>query len=146
MSEAGFPSPKRRDLFSILIVQRSLGELGSEKGRAGLMGNVSQALIQVRVVWRGRFGCGSGGKDPLERLQQLPVVSIGVHAGVRVCLCVCAHSLYKQASRIPSSWTVQWKVSSKMQYIIFHEFNRVFMILQSASTRHSRLEAAQQET
>lgn len=53
--------------------------------------------------------------------------------------------LLQQMNQILSSWTVQWKVSLKRQYIIFHEFNRVFMILQSASTRHSQLEAAQRE-
>lgn len=57
----------------------------------------------------------------------------------------CHFPLLRQANQILSSWTVQWKVSLKRQYIIFHEFNRVFMILQSASTRHSQLEAAQQE-
>lgn len=56
-----------------------------------------------------------------------------------------ATSLLQRANQILSSWTVQWKVSPKRQYIIFHEFNRVFMILQSASTRHSQLEAAQRE-
>ena len=53
--------------------------------------------------------------------------------------------LLQKVNQIISSWTVQWKVSLKRQYIIFHEFNRVFMILQSASTRHSQLEAAQRE-
>lgn len=57
----------------------------------------------------------------------------------------CHFPLLRQVNQILSSWTVQWKVSLKRQYIIFHEFNRVFMILQSASTRHSQLEAAQQE-
>lgn len=57
----------------------------------------------------------------------------------------CHFPLLQQVNQILSSWTVQWKVSLKRQYIIFHEFNRVFMILQSASTRHSQLEAAQRE-
>lgn len=102
--------------------------------------------LWARLCWFGEEDSVGEAED--KGLQKLLAVFWCAHRDAWVCtcvcLCVCGH--HKQARQIPSSWTVQWKVSLKMQYIIFHEFNRVFMILQSASTRHSWLEAAQQET
>lgn len=148
MLEAKVPSAKCQDLFSPAIVQRPLGELGGAKGWSKLDGN--WPLIHVLVVQRGRLSCRSGEKKtPLnDCISSWLYLLVCTRSCLCMCVsvCACARSLDKQASQIPSSWTVQWKVSLKMQYIIFHEFNRVFMILQSASTRHSPLEAAQQET